>query len=265
MRLRNPLFAALTLLLLAPGAQAAPVPARPEILVFAAASLSEVLTDLGHAYEASGGGKVSFNFAGSNDLARQIEAGAPAAVFLSANRAQVERLEKSGKVKHEDTFPLLGNILVVIAPTAPTAPTAPIISRESPAAPLTGARGLLGFERLSLADPAAVPAGVYAKAWLEKEGVWAQLAPKVVPALDVRAALAAVAAGNLPVGIVYATDAASSDKVKVIYRVPAQATPDLRYYAAPLAPASPAATAFLSFLKSPKARATFAKAGFIQP
>jgi molybdate transport system substrate-binding protein len=108
-----------------------------------------------------------------------------------------------------------------------------------------------------------VPAGVYAKAWLEHEGVWAQVAPKVVPALDVRAALAAVAAGNLPVGVVYATDAASSDKVKVVYRVPAEATPDLRYFAAPVAPGSPAASAFVTFLKGPRARAVFARYGFI--
>jgi molybdate transport system substrate-binding protein len=227
-----------------------PPPAQPEILVFAAASLSDVLTAIGRDYEASGGGKVAFNFAGSNDLARQIAAGAPAAVFLSANRAQVERLEKTGKVKPGASFPLLGNILVVIAPRASATP------------PVTGARDLLRFERLSLADPAAVPAGVYAKTWLEKEGLWPQLAPKVVPALDVRAALAAVAAGNLPAGIVYATDAASSDKVKVIYRVPAEATPDLRYYAAPVAPGSPAAAAFLAFLKGPRAREIFVRAGF---
>jgi molybdate transport system substrate-binding protein len=251
MRMRTSLLPVLALLLLAPPALGAPAAsAKQEILVFAAASLSDVLTELEKVYEGGGGGKVSFNFAGSNDLARQIAAGAPAAVFLSANHAQMELLEKSGKTKHEESFALLGNILVVIAP------------KKSPAAPLADARGLLGFERLSLADPAAVPAGVYAKTWLEKEGVWAQIAPKVVPALDVRAALSAVAAGNLPAGIVYATDAASSDKVKVIYRVPAEATPDLRYYAAPVSPGSPAATAFLAFLKGPKARAAFAKAGF---
>ena len=133
---------------------------------------------------------------------------------------------------------------------------------EGTSRPVASARDLVAFERLSLADPAAVPAGVYAKTWLEHEGVWAQIAPKVVPALDVRAALAAVAAGNLPVGIVYATDAISSNKVKVVYRVPASATPDLRYFAAPVAPASSAATAFVTFLKGPKARAIFARYGF---
>ncbi|MFL6259180.1 MAG: molybdate ABC transporter substrate-binding protein [Thermoanaerobaculia bacterium] len=223
---------------------------KREILVFAAASLSDALTEAGKAYEAGGGGKVRFNYAGSNDLARQIEAGAPAAVFVSANRAQMERLEKVGKVRAGDAFPLLGNTLVVIEP------------KKGKSRPVGSGRDLLGFDRISLADPAAVPAGVYARTWLEREGVWAQLSPKVVPALDVRAALAAVAAGNLPVGIVYATDALSSNKVKVVYRVPAESAPDLRYFAAPVAPGSPAAAAFVAFLRGPKARAVFARHGF---
>jgi molybdate transport system substrate-binding protein len=231
---------------------AAPVPrtAPPEILVFAAASLSDALTEAGRAWEASGGGRVTFNFAASNDLARQIEAGAPAAVFISANRAQAERLEKSGRVRPGESFALLGNVLVVVVPSAAKTQA------------LAGARDLLAFERLALADPEAVPAGVYAKGWLTREGVWAQIAPRVIPSLDVRAALAAVAAGNVPAGVVYATDAASSKEVRVVYRVPAEATPDLRYYAAPVAPGSPAAVAFLNFLKSPKARAIFARYGF---
>src|SRR3954470_17417961 len=223
---------------------------KQEILVFAAASLSDTLTEIGKVYEAGGGGRGRVNFAGPNDLARKSAPGAPAAVFVSANRAQMEKLEKAGKVRPGDSFALLGNILVVIEP------------REGKARPVGSARDLLGFERLSLADPAAVPAGVYAKTWLEKEGVWAQIAPKVVPALDVRAALAAVAAGNLPVGVVYATDALSSDKGRVVYRVPAEATPDLRYFAAPVAPASPASSSFVAFLKGPKARAVFARFGF---
>jgi molybdate transport system substrate-binding protein len=153
-------------------------------------------------------------------------------------------------VRPGESFALLGNSLVVVVP------------RESSTSSLAGPQGLLAFERLSLADPEAVPAGVYAKGWLTREGIWPRIAPKVVPALDVRAALAAVAAGNLPAGIVYATDAASSDKVKVVLRVPAEATPDLRYYVAPVAPGSPAAAAFVTFLKGPRARAIFARHGF---
>jgi molybdate transport system substrate-binding protein len=245
------LSAVLALCLSLPAAvQAQQAPAKQEILVFAAASLSDALTEIGKAYEAGGGGPVRFNFAGSNDLERQIEAGAPAGVFISANRAQMEKLEKAGKVRAGDSFALLGNVLVVIEPS------------EGKSRPVGSARDLLGFEQLSLADPAAVPAGVYAKTWLEHEGVWAQIAPKVVPALDVRAALAAVVTGNLSAGIVYATDAASTDKVKVVYRVPAAATPDLRYFAAPVAPGSPAAASFAAFLKGPKARAIFVHYGF---
>jgi molybdate transport system substrate-binding protein len=243
------LVLALSLPAVAQGPQA-PARARQGVLVFAAASLSDALTEAGKAYEADGGGPVRFNYAGSNDLARQIEAGAPASVFISANQAQMDRLEKAGKVRAVDAFALLGNSLVVIEP------------REGKARPVASARDLVGFERLSLADPEAVPAGVYTKTWLEHEGVWARIAPKVVPALDVRAALAAVAAGNLPVGVVYATDAISSDKVRVVYRVPASATPDLRYLAAPVAPRSPAGLAFVAFLKGPKARAIFARYGF---
>jgi molybdate transport system substrate-binding protein len=236
------------ILLSVPGS--AQAPAKREILVFAAASLSDALTEAGKAYEAGGGGPVRFNFNASNDLARQIKAGAPAAVFVSANRAQMERLEKVGKVRAGEAFALLGNTLVVIEP------------REGKPRPVASGRDLLGFDRLSLADPAAVPAGVYAKTWLEHEGVWARIAPKVVPALDVRAALAAVAAGNLPVGIVYATDALSSDKVRVVYRVPAESAPDLRYFAAPVAPGSPGVASFVAFLKGPKARAILARYGF---
>lgn len=247
------LSAVLALVLTLPAAAQAPqAPARARqgVLVFAAASLSDALTEIGKVYETEGGGPVRFNFAASNDLARQIEAGAPAGVFISANQAQMDRLEKAGKARSGESFALLGNSLVVIEP------------REGKARPVGSARDLVGFERISLADPAAVPAGVYTKTWLEKEGVWAQIAPKVVPALDVRAALAAVAAGNLPVGIVYATDAISTDKVRVVYRVPAEATPDLRYYAAPVTPVAPASLAFVAFLKGPKARAIFARFGF---
>jgi molybdate transport system substrate-binding protein len=245
------MFAALLcLLLLAPA-----VPdggARQEIVVFAAASLADALTEAGKAFEKTGGARIVFNFAGSNDLARQIEAGAPAHVFLSANREQVERLERSGKVRAGQTFAWLGNSLVVVVP------------RDSDVKRLAGAGGLLAFDRLSLADPEAVPAGVYAKAWLEREKVWPQLASRVVPALDVRAALAAVAAGNVPAGVVYRTDASSSDRVRVVYQVPADATPDLRYWAAPVATKTGgrAAAGFLVFLRGRKAREIFTRHGF---
>ncbi len=243
----------LALFLLTPAAPAAPTDTpRQEILVFAAASLSDALTEVRKAWEASGGARLVFNFAGSNELARQIESGAPAQVFLSANREQVERLEKANRVRPGEALALLGNSLVVIVP------------RQSKTKDLAVARDLLGFERLALADPEAVPAGLYAKAWLKREKVWTRLASRVVPTLDVRAALAAVAAGNVPAGVVYRTDAVSSDKVRVVYRVPADAAPDVRYWVAPVAggPKAPAVADFLAFLRGPKAREIFTHHGF---
>src|SRR3954453_9189324 len=142
---------------------------KPETLVFAAASLSDALTEIGKVHEAGGGGKVRFNFAGSNDLARQIEAGAPAAVFISANQAQMDRLRKAGKVGAGGSFALLGNTLVVIEP------------REGKARPGASARDLVGFERISLAYPAAVRTRMFTKTWLEREGVFKETAPEVVP------------------------------------------------------------------------------------
>jgi molybdate transport system substrate-binding protein len=237
----------LAVLLLAAGPAGA-----QDLNVYAAASLADALREVAQVWKTSGGGKVSFNFAASNDLARQIEAGAPAHVFLSANREQVDRLEKAGRVRPGSAFALLGNSLVVIVPAG------------SKVQKISGARDLLQFDRLALADPVGVPAGVYAKAWLEREKLWKQLAARVVPTLDVRAALAAVASGNLPAGIVYATDATSSSKVRIAWRVPSEAAPEVRYFAAPVAQkkANPAAARFLAFLRGAEARAVFVRYGF---
>jgi molybdate transport system substrate-binding protein len=252
MRRRIFLVAGLAALLAANRSVSAP---RPEVAVYAAASLADVLQEIAAGFEAGGGTRVVFNFAGSNDLARQIAAGAPAQVFVSANREQVERLETAGKVRPGSAFALLGNSLVVIVP------------RDSKAGPLAGAAGLLTFDRLALADPAGVPAGIYAREWLERAGLWERLAPRVVPTLDVRAALAAVAAGNLPAGVVYATDAAPSNRVKVVYRVPADAAPEVRYFAAPVVSPAPengrAAAGFLAWLRGSKAREVFVRHGFV--
>lgn len=244
----RPLLAAvLALALLTGPACGAP---RPEVAVFAAASLADAFKEVAGAFEAAGGARVVFNFAGSSDLARQIEAGAPAQVFVSANREQVARLERAGRVRPGTAFPLLGNRLVVIVPAG------------SKTAALAGPRGLLAFDRLALADPTGVPAGIYAREWLRRAGVWEKLAPRVVPALDVRAALAAVAAGNLPAGVVYATDTAGSDRVRVVYRVPAAEAPPVRYFAAPIAGAPKAAEGFLVFLRGARARQIFLRHGF---
>ncbi len=222
-----------------------------EIAVYAEASLAAVLRDVAAGYEQGGGTKVLLNFAASDELARQIEAGAPAQVFVSANREQVARLVSAGKVRLGTAFNVAGNRLVVIAPKA------------SKAAPLADARGLLAFDRLALADPQTGPAGTSARQWLERAGLWEQVAPRVAPALDARAALAAVVAGTLPAGVVYATDAATSKKVRVIYEVPAAEAPEEVYVAAPIEPASPTARAFLVWLRSKSVQEVFRRHGFL--
>jgi molybdate transport system substrate-binding protein len=236
------------LLLLAGCHHGAPPPAP--LAVFAAASLADAMGEVGQAWRQAGGGPVEFNFAGSSTLAQQIAAGAPADLFLSANWAQLER---AGRSRPADRLELLGNSLVVVIPAS------------AGGQPLSGPRQLLGFERLALADPEAVPAGVYARLWLEREGLWAQLSGRVVPALDVRAALASVASGSLPAGVVYATDAAGERRVTVVYRVPPERGPAVRYWAAPIAdgPAPVAARdAFFTFLRSPAAGELFRRHGF---
>lgn len=225
-----------------------------ETLVFAAASLTDALTEVGEAFTAVGGGPVSFHFAGSNTLAHQIAAGAPADLFLSAGPGPMDLLEGQGAVVPGSVRPLLSNRLVVV------------VSAESNLG-LQRPSDLLTVNRLALADPAAgVPAGVYARQWLEREGLWEELRQRVVPALDVRAALAAVASGNVAAGIVYATDAASSERVRVVYRVPPERAPRIVYELAEVAggdpPESPARSAFEPFLVGDEAGRIFTRYGF---
>jgi len=229
-------------------------------LVFAAASLADVLTEAaGEIGAGRPGGRIAFNFAGSNVLAEQILAGAPAALFLSADRRQVERLVAAGKVRREDAVTFAGNALVVVVPAADG-------DRGPAGERLAAPDELLRFRRLALADPQAVPAGVYAREWLEREGLWEGLAPRVVPALDARAALAAVAAGHLDAGIVYATDAGSTDRVQVVYRVPPERAPAIEYVAAPLAGrGGGAAGELLAFLRGPDGRTLLRRHGFDPP
>ncbi len=223
---------------------------RRPVLVFAAASLADALQAAGAAWERRHPATpIQFNFAGSDSLARQIAAGAPADLFVSADRAQLDRAERT---EPGHSVALLGNQLVVIAP------------RGSDAR-VTSAADLLSFERVGLADPEGVPAGQYARSWLQEAGVWERLAPKVVPALDVRANLAAVASGSVPVGVVYATDAVAGDsagRVRVVYRVPPTAAPEIVYWAAPVEDGRAGGRAFLEFLLSPEAAQVFRGYGF---
>jgi molybdate transport system substrate-binding protein len=224
--------------------------AAAEITVFAAASLADALSEIGKAFAAASGHHVAFNFGASSDLGRQLRAGAPADVFFSADRTQMDGVEQAGLVKASDRVDLLSNTLVVVVP-------ARVPRRlQSPAEIAT-------FDRLALADPQAVPAGVYARQYLESVGLWARLQGRIVPTLNVRAALAAVESENLPAAIVYRTDAAVSSRVRVAFEVPRSAGPAIVYVMAPLAAASPAGRLFAEELMSPRAARVYEKYGFL--
>ena len=226
-----------------------PAPGRAEeVLVFAAASLTESLEEIGKACEAKTGAAARFSFGASSDLARQIQAGAPADVFFSADTAKMDALEKAGIVRHADRREFLSNQLVVVVPIASSLGVA-------------GARDLARLPHLALADPEAVPAGIYARKWLEAEGVWAELRPKLVPTLDVRATLAAVESGAVEAGIVYRTDSAISNKVRVVLVV--TNGPAITYSVARIASSrSSAARRFVDRVAGAEGRAVFERRGF---
>jgi molybdate transport system substrate-binding protein len=220
-----------------------------EILVFAAASLAESLEELGRTFEKTTGNALRFSFGASSDLARQIRAGAPADVFFSADTARMDELEHDGRVLGRDRREFLSNSLVVIVPTGSS-----LRVREP--------RDLLSLPRIALADPAAVPAGIYAKKWLEAEGLWDKLSARVVPTLDVRSALAAVETEAAPAGIVYKTDARVSKRVRVVYEVAGK--PEIVYSLARVADSRKTAAAdFVRFLESGQAAAVFERYGFV--
>ena len=241
------------LLLLATASIAATLRAadpKTELLVFGAASLTESLQDLGTAYTAKTGQKVSFSFGASSDLARQIQVGAPADVFFSADTARMDALEKAGLVKASDRREFLSNALVVMVPKDSTAK-------------VSSAQDLLAFPKIALADPAAVPVGVYAKKWLTGLGLWDRIEPKLVPTLDVRGSLSAVDSGGVPAAIVYRTDAPIAKAAKIAYTV--TDGPPILYSVAPVASSKhPAdAAALVAFLAGPDGRAEFEKRGFV--
>lgn len=242
--------ALLLALLFAPSARA------DELLVLAAASTSDALTEIGRAFERAEHHQVRFDFAGSSTLARQILAGARADVFLSADGDKMDQVERAGLVARADRRDLLSNRLAVVVPTRGLPPGDHKLARPDP---------LRSATRIALADPAAVPAGVYARAWLEKRGLWREVAPKVIPTLDVRAALAAAAAGRVDAAIVYRTDAMNAPDVTIAYLAPPEESPRIVYPVAPLsrAPHPALARAFSRFLAGPEARAIFERFGFL--
>jgi len=225
-----------------------------DITVFAAASLTDSLKEIAASYGKTCGDKIVFNFGASSTLARQIEAGAPADIFFSADEAQMNKLAKQGLIDAATRKDRLGNTLVVVVPGDSSL-------QVQSASNLTNA----GVKQIALADPQAVPAGVYAKAWLENLHLWASVQPKVIPTENVRAALAAVASGNVDAGIVYKTDAAISKKVKIAYEVPRADGPDIRYPMALVKSSQQpgAAKQFLDYLSSKEAGQVFTQYGFL--
>jgi molybdate transport system substrate-binding protein len=225
-----------------------------EILVAAAASLTDALKEIGASYEVKSKQKVSFTFGASSSLARQIEEGAPVDIFVSADLAQMDHLETGDRLEPGTRKNLLSNQLVMIVPAD---------SRLA----ITSPRDLLKPEvkSIALAEPSSVPAGVYSKQYLRDEGLWDKVERKVIPVLDVRATLASVESGNVEAGFVYKTDAALSKKAKIVYEVPFDKGPRIIYPAAIVKDSKKkqAARDFMNTLLSRASKEVFKKYGFV--
>ena len=225
-----------------------------EILVSAAASLTDVLKEISSGYQSKTKNTVKFNFGPSSGLARQIEEGAPADIFFSADLPQMDNLDKNGRLEPGTRKNLLSNQLVIIAPA------------DSKLA-ISSPKDLLkaDIKRIALAEPSSVPVGVYSSKYLTDEGLWDQVKPKVVPVQDVRATLASVESGNVEAGFVYKTDAAVSKKVKIVYEVPIDKGPRITYPAAIVKESKrkDAARDFMNYVQSPVAKEAFKKYGFV--
>jgi len=234
---------------------AATAQAERPVLVFAAASLKTAMDEIVDTY---GDHDVRVSYAGSSALARQIQFGAPADVFVSANPAWMDALERDGLLRADTRIALLSNRLVLIA--------APDVDTTLTLEPGFDLAGALGDGRLAMALVDAVPAGIYARAALETLGVWSSVASRVAQADNVRAALFLVSSGEAPLGIVYATDAASDARVRIVARFPADSHPPITYTAARLADSAAIGTdAFLGFLGGPQAWQIFERHGFMRP
>ncbi len=240
--------------LLAVALLAAPVRAE-DVTVFAAASLTDAMTEIEPLFEDAGPHDLTVVLAGSSVLARQIQAGAPADIFLSANPDWMDVLQDDGLIAKGTRRDLLGNRLVLVAHD-PDVPPIEI-------GPETDLGALLGGGRLAMALVDAVPAGLYGKAALQALGLWSGIEAQVVQSDNVRAALALVATGEAPLGIVYATDAEAQPRVTVAGTFPAESHPPIVYPVAAIAGrAGPAEAAFLDFLATDDARAAFERQGF---
>jgi molybdate transport system substrate-binding protein len=235
-------------IIIAAGAHAATV------RVSAAASLTDVLQELAPVYEKQTGDTLLFNLGASSMLARQIQEGAPTDVFISADELKMDQLQRQHLLVNGSRRSILSNTLVIVVP---------IDSRLKIATPADLAGR--SVRSIALAEPSAVPAGIYAKQYLRKLGLWPKVVGKVIPTDNVRGALAAVESGNADAGIVYSTDARISKGVRVAYEVPRSEGPDISYPAAVIVDSKEktAAQRFLDFLQSPPAQGLFRKYRFV--
>jgi molybdate transport system substrate-binding protein len=230
--------------------------AQEKVIVFAAASLKNALDAVNAACEADVGEAATVSYAASSALAKQIEEGAPADVFMSADLDWMKYLSDRNLIKADTETQLLGNGIVLVAPADSEVKATIAVNFDL--------AGLLGDGRLAMGDVKAVPAGKYGKAALESLGVWASVEGKVAQAENVRAALALVSTGEAPLGIVYKTDAVADPKVKVVGAFPQSSHPPIVYPVAQTAGSKNAETpAFLKCLQSAKAKEIFEAQGFV--
>jgi molybdate transport system substrate-binding protein len=249
-------LAGIAVALLALAAAAMPASAQEKtITVFAAASMKNALDDIDAAYTARTGVKVTVSYAASSALAKQIEQGAPADVFISADTDWMDYGSQKKVIADGTRVNLLGNKLVLIAPKDSKLAQVPI-------GPGFDLAALAGDGRIATGDVAAVPVGKYAKAALEKLGSWDKAAPKFAMAESVRAALALVARGEAALGIVYETDAKVEPGVKIVGAFPADSHPPIIYPVAATSSAKGDPSDYLAFLRSAQAKAIFEKYGF---
>jgi molybdate transport system substrate-binding protein len=228
-----------------------------EVLVFAAASLTNVLDEVGAAYMQQTRQPVKFSYAASSALARQLEAGARADVFFSADLEWMDYVQARGLIDRSTRRDVLGNRLALVAPAD---------SRiELKIAPGFALAAALSNGRLATGDPQSVPVGKYARSALTSLGVWNDVADRLVRADNVRSALAFIARGETPLGIVYETDAKVEKRVRIVDFFPAGSHPPIVYPVAVTAQARPAARQFIDFLQSAPAQQAFKKYGFQDP
>ena len=227
---------------------------RTPVFVSAAVSLTEVLQTIAGQYERATGERVVLNLAGSNTLARQIIEGAPVDLFISADALQMDRVEKARRILTGSRVDLLSNQLVVVVPDDRPRTFRSLCDLLEPV-----------IRRIAIGDPAAVPAGVYAKQVLGAQGLWPQVRPKIIPTMSVRGALSAVEAGHADAGIVYRTDAVIARRAVVALTIPLEDGPSIVYPAAVMedAPNDARARALLQYLRGSDAAAVFERAGFI--